>query len=281
MALSGASGTHDVLDENPLRNLTSPLDEIVYHWTHVATPESISAARICAADSANYLLKYVANQWVNQLELIACGVSESEYFADDHQATLDRVGDDNSERKAWKTRLGGIIETTEVINYQKRQLNNFVQAINLNLERLGIANADASGRRLKTQSILDAQLDFQVLRDRLLLLADRISGLTNIANDLASLQTAFKSIEDGEFALRLSLFASVVFPMTLVTSLLSMGDDFLPGKSRFWVFWAVSVPLVMVFTIALIYGRRPERWLKDMLRGLRQRSNGGRHMGQS
>lgn len=262
------------VDELPQRDLTSPLDELVYHWTHIADPEIISGARRSAAHSTCYLLNYIANQWKNQLELIAAGASESEFFADDHQATLHNINGNSSEREIWKTRLSGIIHTTEVINYQKRQLNNFVQAINLNLERLEFNPHLDTLRRLPAQAIRAAQLDFITLRDRLLLLSDRISNLTNVANDLASLQTAFKSIEDGESALRLSLFASVVFLMTLVTSMLSMGEDFLPGRSQFWVFWAVAIPLVVVFAGGLMFGRRPERWVRERWRVSSQRLNG-------
>jgi len=87
-----------------------------------------------------------------------------------------------------------------------------------------------------------------------------------MGNDVANLRASLKGIQDGEFGLRLSVFATVVFLLTLVASIFSMGDNYLAGKSRFWVFWACSVPLVAVFAMLLIYGKRPWRAVEDLQR---------------
>jgi Mg2+ and Co2+ transporter CorA len=49
----------------------------------------------------------------------------------------------------------------------------------------------------------------------------------------------------------LGQFIVLVFtPLAFVYGILSMGGDFAPGNSKFWIFWVISVPLV-VLTIAL------------------------------
>jgi hypothetical protein len=92
------------------RNMSSPLDEIVFHWTEIAGEELIKKARNNAADSAYYLLKYVGHQYTNLLELIACGVAESEYYADDYQANIDTETRDD---KNWRDQLKRIIASTK------------------------------------------------------------------------------------------------------------------------------------------------------------------------
>ena len=55
------------------------------------------------------------------------------------------------------------------------------------------------------------------------------------------------------------VFASVVFPLTLVASIFSMGDDYQPGKPEFWKLWAIGPPFCVTLALGLIYGKRPWR----------------------
>lgn len=252
------------LSEYSDRNLTSPLDEIVFHWTKLASPDLASSARTQSINAAHYLLKYIATSWMNQLELIACGVAQSEYFADDHEATVSF----DTAPNVWKSELQTVTSTTRDMNYMKRQLYNFDRALTLNIERLGLIPGFEAIDPSAPQAIRDAQADFLSIQARLRPFLDRVAGLSGMANELANLHMAFKSIKDSEFGLRLSLLGSVIFPATLVTSLLSMGDGYRPGQHHFWVFWAAAVPLVALFTLVLVVGRRPERWFEERMKDL-------------
>lgn len=56
----------------------------------------------------------------------------------------------------------------------------------------------------------------------------------------------------------------VLLPLSIVSSILSMSDPFNPGGSQFFVFWAVSIPLVFI-TILIIYAdsiRKAEVWIE-------------------
>ncbi|KAI1093400.1 hypothetical protein F5B19DRAFT_133580 [Rostrohypoxylon terebratum] len=63
---------------------------------------------------------------------------------------------------------------------------------------------------------------------------------------------------------RVSYMGGVLLPLSIVSSILSMSDPFNPGGSQFFVFWAVSVPLVFL-TILIIYAdsiRKAEVWIE-------------------
>lgn len=219
------------LQEDATRNLSSPMDEIVYHWTKLADQDLITSARQQSVNAAHYLLKYLATLWMHQLDLVAFGIVQTQYFADDHEANINA----ETTRHDFKEELKVITETTKDMNYMKRQINHFERAMTLNLERLGIVlGAEAIGDKVP-QAIKDAQMDFIAIRARLQPFCERVDGLSSMANDLANLHMAFKSIKDSEFSLRLSLLGSIVFPATLVASLLSMGDGYRAGQSQFWV----------------------------------------------
>ncbi|KAI1456153.1 hypothetical protein F4805DRAFT_246293 [Annulohypoxylon moriforme] len=63
---------------------------------------------------------------------------------------------------------------------------------------------------------------------------------------------------------RVSYMGGVLLPLSIVSSILSMSDPFGPGGSQFFVFWAVSIPLVFI-TILIIYAdsiRKAEVWIE-------------------
>ncbi|RYP07015.1 hypothetical protein DL765_009284 [Monosporascus sp. GIB2] len=49
----------------------------------------------------------------------------------------------------------------------------------------------------------------------------------------------------------LTSLATIFVPVSLVAGILSMGGDFAAGQNRFWVFWACSVPLMIIGLVLL------------------------------
>ncbi|KAK4247127.1 hypothetical protein C7999DRAFT_14802 [Corynascus novoguineensis] len=74
-----------------------------------------------------------------------------------------------------------------------------------------------------------------------------------------------KAFDENQRALdRLSYLAGVLIPLPIVSGILSMGDVYGPGGSRFYVFWAVAGPLAGL-TLLLIYAdtiRKAEVWVE-------------------
>jgi hypothetical protein len=111
----------DVLQEHTGRNLCSPLDEMVFHWTILATQEQCDAVGKCAVNSASFPFQYIATLWRHQLDLLACSVATSEYFADDNQANID----EETSSSEWKARLKKIIKAFDDMHYMERQMSHF------------------------------------------------------------------------------------------------------------------------------------------------------------
>ena len=252
------------------RDLVSPLDEMVFYWTKLATPELIKQTNTKSSNAAYYLLKHTAQHWVNQLELINTTIAKGEWFSDDYQAQID----DNLSLRKWKADLIKINEIAKDINYMRRHLNHFWRAMVLNLERLGVQLGSEGINDSASLALKGAQKDFLTIHTRMQPLRDRAEALNSVSNDLANLRAAFRGIHDSEFGLRLSLFASIIFPLTLVAGIFSMGDDYQPGKPQFWKLWAIGPPFCVVLALGLIYGKQPWRifcnlgeylvtWLKD------------------
>ena len=63
---------------------------------------------------------------------------------------------------------------------------------------------------------------------------------------------------------RISYLGGILLPLPIVSSILSMTDEYGPGGSMFYVFWAVSLPL-SVLAVMIIYAdtiRRAEVWVE-------------------
>jgi hypothetical protein len=242
------------------RNLTSALDEMVFYWTQLATPQLITHTNAYSSNAAYYLFKHVAQHWINHLELMNTTIAKAEWFSDDYQARID----DNLSRQKWKTDLIDINKIAKDINYMRRHLNHFWRAMVLNLERLGVQLGNEGVDEDASMAIKGAQKDFLAIHTRMQPIRDRAEALNSVSNDLANLRAAFRGVHDGEFGLRLSLFASIVFPLTLVASIFSMGDNYLPGSGEFWKLWAIGPPFCVSVALALVYGKRPWRFFADI-----------------
>jgi hypothetical protein len=250
---------NQMIDLQTERDLGSPLDEQVFYWTKVALPDLIQETNEQSSNAAYYLLKHIAQHWTNQLELINATIAKGEYLSDDFQATID----DTLSQQQWKADLLRVNLITKDINYMRRQMNHFWRAMIINLERLGIQLGCEQLTPALPRGLRGAQQDFLTIQARMQPLRERGEALSAIASDLSNLRAAFRGVHDSEFGLRLSLFASIIFPLTLVATILSMSDHYLPGADSFWKFWAISLPLVAAFCLVLVYGWRPDRIFRD------------------
>ena len=245
------------------RDMNSLFDETIFYWRNLATADEVRNVRTNSANSAHHLLKHIGYHWTNTLtntlELVSHTLAQSEYFSDDNPATRPK----HMSTAEWRREFYKVVEASHKINYFRRKMIYFEGNMALNLERLGLSidcdiqNEDASK---VPRAISDAQGDFKILASRLRPLRERANNLSTVANDIASLRAAFQSIEDSASGLSLSILATVIFPFTLVASMLSMADNFRPGKSQFWIFWAVSIPLTSRIILFLAVNQNREYW---------------------
>jgi hypothetical protein len=52
----------------------------------------------------------------------------------------------------------------------------------------------------------------------------------------------------------LTSLATIFVPISLVAGILSMGGDFAAGQDKFWVFWVVAVPLILLGVVLIFTG---------------------------
>ncbi|KAH6640800.1 hypothetical protein F5144DRAFT_561701 [Chaetomium tenue] len=96
-------------------------------------------------------------------------------------------------------------------------------------------------------------------------------------------QAPQRRVDENQRALdRLSYLGGILIPLPIISSILSMGDTYGPDGSRFFIFWALSVPLAGL-TVLLIYAdtiRKAEVWV-EIEPGLIMPSPDGKATGSS
>lgn len=106
----------------------------------------------------------------------------------------------------------------------------------------------------------DSKVDFQYIYKRLTSLQERadlcnqsLTSVTGIIGNARALTEAKRSIREAKTVKTLTLIAMVFIPLGFTTGIFSMSEEYLPGKKDFWVFFSVSIPIVVVvFIIAFV-----------------------------
>ena len=104
----------------------------------------------------------------------------------------------------------------------------------------------------------DWQHDFRWLRMRLSACSSEYQAITGDIAALSNIITSNKAVEESrknaEASRRteeISIYAFVLIPLTLITSIFSMTDEFAPGGSKFWMFFAVAFPFTLVLLVVI------------------------------
>ena len=95
-------------------------------------------------------------------------------------------------------------------------------------------------------------------------LAHTVDWLTN---SLATGYLQYISIQEARVSngiakslSKITVLTMLFIPLSTVASIFSMGGDFLPGNSKAWVYWVVSIPVLMM--LACLY------WREELVEGL-------------
>ncbi|VUC30827.1 unnamed protein product [Clonostachys rosea] len=122
--------------------------------------------------------------------------------------------------------------------------------------QLGIPLEYPSRGKISDTTWTESNLDFQYVHHELNRLVERalffnesLTGLTGIVGNEQALTETRRSIREAKAVKALTLVGMVFIPLAFTTGLFSMSDEYLPGMEKFWTFFAVSVPLVLLVFI--------------------------------
>lgn len=148
-------------------------------------------------------------------------------------------------------------------------LQSFQRRLEDHHRNVGLAISDLQLSRTATSSPhwTDTAQDFLHIEAQLDRLRNQANGLLNSFTSLAGIVGNRQSLDEARSVRVLTVLGMTFLPLSLVASLFSLSGNYQPGKDRFWVYWASSVPfVVLVFGLAWL-AVHSFRWLQDFRNG--------------
>jgi hypothetical protein len=227
-------------------------EAMIHYWQHDASTEEIDAA--CKDPRNAFLFGHLT--WMVVLEYISSIISELEtrlwLFEE-----LPKLPSSNE----LKEELYRQQKTLANVNRWRRRTWWLTEDLQKNLDTL-------MGRKTGyDQSSPDAGIfigtmeDFDSILKRLILCRERIESFLPTVLGTFSLLEAQKSTVEARYGLWIAILATFFIPLTFVSGLFSMSDDYLPNGPSFWIYWVVSVSLIIfvlilsAITLAIKYRR--------------------------
>ncbi|KAL5425035.1 hypothetical protein PMIN06_005666 [Paraphaeosphaeria minitans] len=207
------------------------LDELVHYWTE-ETPLVLTTPKPTVRDIAYYPLKMVAAEWVSYIAVMGMSVREYELsttLSGDLIAQLETLNANLRILQGWRRRL---LSTQAKLRRTLRFIENHVD-------------------RKQPSEDWDVLIDdFEFIRTGVAEHGEKLEAMVSVVTSTAALIEGRRSLTETENVTRLTVLAVVFLPLSYISSLFSMADEFRPGGPRFWVYFAIAVP--MAFMVGLI-----------------------------
>ena len=191
---------------------------------------------------AIFLKKIVASNWNVMLEFIWAKLSEFERALGSPEVR------GNGGQQEPLDQLGEILKAVSLF---RRRLLWYLDEVESSLRSMGInidKESDDEGKELL--SVLKRLQGFK----------EKVESLTSVVTGILSVRQADLSQKETKLVSRLTFVALVFIPLSFTASIFSMGGDFLPGSSRFWVYFAAAVPMTLII-LALAWLLRGQTWI--------------------
>jgi hypothetical protein len=95
---------------------------------------------------------------------------------------------------------------------------------------------------------------------------DSFASMTNYYTQIMGVRESQRSNLQARYAGQLTVLGTLFVPVSIITGILSMGGEFLPGERRFWVFFAIVIPILLVICLCLFTNIIP--WAQRRLKSL-------------
>lgn len=223
---------HDVQSRMPFGPpRSSMMDDISFYLTHHAatfhfdTPDAVKLM----------VMKIVASHYMQHVEFINGIVSHAQWTMSRHDSiaslSVSNVEAQWSDAQALGRRVNEYCEDLEWIMLQCR---------------IPLECPDTSRAVPAASSWQDATVDYQFLHMRYSSIRTRAESLNSSMAALVGMAGNQHSLSEAKRTRALTILGLMFIPLAYVSSLFSMADDYLPGQARFWLYFAVSLPLIFI-----------------------------------
>ena len=224
----------------------SMLEDLSHYWTQYAKDILVEDDPIIATF---FLKKIIASNYLLLIGYIGALLSELDYDVSRRDRPISRLQIEWVEER-WKD-----------LQAWTRQCSKYCESVEETMHSFEIPKESEVSRSWETGGN-----DFHIIQRKLLSMSKRsndllasFTGLAGILGNRKVLKEANRSLHEAKSVKTLTFLGMLFLPLSLASSLLSMSGDFSPGASQFWIYFAISIPLILcvfgvVFLIKMGYG---------------------------
>ncbi|CAI6087308.1 unnamed protein product [Clonostachys chloroleuca] len=219
--------------------MKSMFDDIVSMypaWQRQSTADPVTSTDICR--------QLVLSAWVARLR-----ITEAEVVRKQYQMSIGvglspfnpRTWLDGSWTQPWTEReFGGLVRA-------KSALESTDTSLFYNMDALGIGGKSHIGEEWETEA-------WKSLRNALLTLKTRVDIMMAAYTQAVSVRESIVANKQARQVGYLTSLATLFVPVSFIAAVFSMGGDYAAGQQRFYVFWAISLPIAVVAFCAYLFG---------------------------
>jgi len=212
----------------------SLLDDLVYFWTSQQLPFQFNTSDPDMFTISYFGLRIVTREWL-------CFLSLTQDTIETFERSLEGEHTEEDDHKRMENNLASLQK-------MKRRFNTFG------------GNIDATIAIFKSHLYLGAdagfvaamELDFRELSARLSRFHQRVEGVLPVVTAMVQILDTRRSYQETTNLTRLTYLALVFVPLSFCSSLFSMTEGIAPGGPRFWIYFAVAIPLLLL-TFAVVF----------------------------
>lgn len=232
-------------DVRPNRGM---LDDLLQYWT-ATLPDCFDPTNPSIQSLAYHPMKIVAAEWMKYIAVMQHCIKMYEY--EGSQLDLEKFNMDLRELQGWRRR--------SMVSRQK------IRAVIRHLQ------SHESSDPTHIHSIDRLMEDFTTVGADLEDAGRRLENMLPVVTSLVQIIDARQSFAETANISRLTVLALIFVPLSYTSSLFSMNSENMPGSNKFWVYFAVAIPVTLiVFLIARpptpTGARKALAWLQNLPR---------------
>ncbi|KIN08852.1 hypothetical protein OIDMADRAFT_141113 [Oidiodendron maius Zn] len=212
---------------------TSLLDDILFYYRE--TQQLNHQTTGCIADLTK---KIALSNWTNFQLYVRKHSTFLEYKLEEFQET-------HGSKKNF-TGLQWLEQNIDHVNGWKRRCAHYCDYVETNLVELNVTPPHSLDMSTQTTNLNGCLQDWVILLGRLRMWKDRTAAINSAVLNHLSILESSKSLDEARNSRLLAVLGTIFLPLSLTSSILSMGGDFLPGNRKFWIYFAVSLPLLVL-----------------------------------
>lgn len=231
------------------------IEDLSYYWSR-KWPTDFDPSEPTLLSLCFHPLKIIAAEWMNVLAVMNYHIKRYEYSIEGQKTIsqdLDRLNTDLNSLQSWKRR--------NLSSQQK--IGNIRRFIELHLGNVASKSTSTQqGYTLSDRCLAD---DFAHLMASLNQYSERLESMLPVVMSLVQISDTRRSLAEAANISRLTYLAFVFVPLSFTSSLFSMNTDVSPGGSKFWIYFAVAIPITAAAFLLARPPGSPRAWLQTRI----------------